>query len=209
LSESDKLELKSVEVSRVSDSGGSLGLHSQSGGVNDLNTPGVDYSSIVGHGFSGVFPGHSLVLESNSGSVDGDSQFAERFLEDNLSTESELVHSVGSSLTTDGLSVVVESNTFSMLAHLGLTDEAFLGLNLEVEGTSHHSGSSGESEDRGGSLSFSSVLGLEGTTGHELGIASGADGSLLFGVGVSSGLDGELVRGVSSFVGTDGSSLSE
>jgi len=209
LSESDKLESKSVEVLSVGNSGRSLGLHSQSGGMNDLDSPGVDNSSIVGHGLSGVMLGHSLVLKSNSGSVDGKSQFVERFLKDNLSTESELVHSVGSSLTTDGLSVVVESNTLGMLAHLGLTDEALLGLNLEVEGTSHHSGSSGESEDRGGSLRFSSVLGLEGTTGHELGVASGTDSSLLLGVSVSSGLNSQLVFEVGGGVSSDSSSLSE
>jgi hypothetical protein len=151
---------------------------------------------------------HSLVLKSFSGSVDGNSQFGERSLEDHLSLESELIHSVGSSLTTDGLSVVMESNTLGMLAHLGLTDKAFLGYKLDVEGTSHHSGSSGESRDRGGSLSFSSVLGLEGTASHELGVASGTDSSLFLGVSVSSGLDSQLVLEISSGMGSDSKSLS-
>jgi len=208
LSEGDHLESKSVEVLMVGDSGKSLGSDSESGGVMDLDSPRVDDSSIVGHGSSGVSFSESLVTESHLGSVAGKSELVERSLEDDLGVESELVHSVGSSLTTDGLSVVVEGNTLGVFAHLSLTDKSSLGSNLELESSSHDSGSSGESLDRGGSLSFSSVLGSEGTTGQELGVASGTDGSLLFGVGVSSGHEGFVVRGVSDGSGVDGTLLS-
>jgi len=208
-SKGNDLESESVLPFSVGDSLASLGSESKLGGVDDLDDPGADDSSIVGHGSSGVSLGVSLGDEGKFGSTGGDSQLGERCLEDELGLESELVHSVGSSLTTDGLSVVVVGNALGMLSELGLTLEVSLGGNLDLESESHDSGSSSESLDRGGSLGFSSVLGAEGTSSKELGVSSGTDSGLLLGVGVSSGLDGEEVSGVSSFVISDGTLLSE
>lgn len=209
LSKSDELESESTLPSGMGDSLKSLGSESKLGSSDDLDAPAVDDSSIVGHGSSGVSLGDVLKSEGSLSSGSGNSSLADRGLEDELGSESELVHSKCSSLTTDSLSVVVEGNALGMLSELGLTDKASLGGKLDPESSSHDSGSSSESLDRGGSLGFSSVLGLKGTSSHELGVSSGTDGSLLLGVGVSSGLDGDKVSGISSSVSSDGTSLGE
>lgn len=99
--------------------------------------------------------------------------------------------------------MVVVGNTFGVLSSLSAESESLLSSKLDLESSSHDSGCSSESSDSGGSLSLSSVLGLELTMSSKLSVSSGADRSLLSTVSVSSSLNGGEVSEVGKSVSLD------
>merc|ERR1712160_212828 len=186
LLESEELSLEGLKVCSVSNFLGTLGSTSEDGSLLDLVDPSEDNADIVGNGdFHGLA---SLVSESEGvlGSLSGSSELLE-------GSHSSDVHSLGSELLADGLSLVMEGLTLSGLAGLDFTGKFLLSFDLEVEGFSQEAGSLGESLDGHGSNSFSLGLGLEGTSGLELGGTSSTDSRLLSGESGTSSLDSGLV----------------
>jgi len=189
LLESEELSLEGLKVCSVSNSLGFLGSSSEDGSLLDLVDPSEDNADIVGNGdFHGLA---SLVSESEGvlGSLGGSSELLEGVLVLLEGSHSSDVHSLGSELLADGLSLVMEGLTLSGLAGLDFTGKFLLSSDLEVEGFSQEAGSLGESLDGHGSNSFSLGLGLEGTSGLELGGTSSTDSRLLSGESGTSSLD--------------------
>lgn len=200
---SDHLKLEGFEVFGVSNLSRFLGGNSEFSSLDNLVSPNVDNLLIVLHGDFGGLLSDELGLEGDLGGLSSLLKLGEGELVLKLSGKSQFVHTFSSLLTTDSLSVVVEGLFFSSLTELGFSGESLLGSDLDLEVSSHDSGSLGKSLNGEGSLSFSGILGLEGTTSQELSSSSSTNGSFLFGESVSSSLDSFQVSSVSLLSGND------
>jgi len=142
LSEGLVLESESDHVLAMSNLSKSLSSNSESSGIDGLDSPSVDDSLVVSNRSLSVHLSSEFQLEGLVGSVSSNQKLGERELVSLLGFESSLVHSLGSVFTTNSLSVVVVSNSFSMNSSLGALSESLLSIKLDLESSSHDSSSS-------------------------------------------------------------------